>query len=351
MTNRREFIRQVSTAGLAAALPNLSFSSPQTASPKIWAGLLHMSFNFAAGIHKYGGLRHEFEPDQSLWDDAIKYMAKSGMNMVVINVEDHILWDSHPEIAVKNAWTKDKLRQELAKIRALGLEPIPLLNFSTAHDAWLKTYERMVSSNKYREVCKNIIAEVIDVFDKPRLFHLGMDEETAEHQQHFDYVVVRKNELWWSDFYFLIDEVMRGGSRPWVWSDYYWHHPELFLKNMPKSVMQSNWYYKGEFDLNKLKNPDKARGNAFKDPVWTCVNTYIDLDKNGYDQIPTSSNDQGILTGIGNTVKFCTEHIDDSRLKGFLQTFWKPTTEQYRGLIMEGIDLMGNAKKSYLSKR
>lgn len=296
-----------------------------------------MSFNFAAGIHKYGGLRTEFEPVQAVWDDAIRHMAKNGFNTVVINVEDHILWESHPEIAVKNAWTKDRLRKELAKIRALGMEPVPLLNFSTAHDAWLKEYERMVSSKKYREVCKNIIEEVIDVFDKPKFFHLGMDEETAEHQSRFDYVVVRKNDLWWSDFYFLIGEVMRGGARPWVWSDYYWHHPETFLQKMPRSVLQSNWYYQGEFDLDKLKNP-----------VRTRVHTYIDLESHGYDQVPTSSNDQGITTGIGNTVRFCAKHIDDSRLKGFLQTFWKPTTEEYRGLITEGIELMGNARKWYI---
>lgn len=340
MTNRREFIKQVSAAGLLAALPSTGFSAFKPEETKIWAGLLHMSFNFAAGIHKYGGLRTEFEPEQAVWDDAIKRMVQSGMNTVVINVEDHILWESHPEIAVKNAWSKDKLRKELARIRALGLEPIPLLNFSTAHDAWLKVYERMVSTKKYREVCRNIIEEVIDVFDQPRFFHLGMDEETAVHQRHFDYAVIRKNELWWSDFYFLIGEVMRGGARPWVWSDYYWHHPEVFLKKMPKSVLQSNWYYQGEFDLNKLKDSPK-----------TTVQAYIDLERHGYDQVPTSSNDQGILTGIGNTVKFCSEHIDDSRLKGFLQTFWKPTIEEYRGLIMEGIDLMGNAKKSYLSRK
>lgn len=303
---------------------------------KIWACLLHMSFNFAGGIHKYGGLRDTFEPQQAVWDDALTHMAKNGVNMVLINVEDHILWESHPEISVKNAWTKDRLRKELDRIRALGIEPIPLLNFSATHDAWLKVYQRMLSTDTYRAVCRDIIREVIDVFGCPRFFHLGMDEETEQHQRHFDYVVIRKKELWWSDFYFLIEEVMWGGARPWVWSDYYWHHPELFLKNMPRSVLQSNWYYRGEFDLSKLKDPTK-----------TYVQTYIDLDKHGYDQVPTSSNDQGITTGIGNTVQFCTEHIDKSRLQGFLQTFWKPTIEQHRGLITEGIELIGAAKTWY----
>jgi hypothetical protein len=34
-------------------------------------------------------------------------------------------------------------------------------------------------------------------------------------------------------------------------------------------------------------------------------------------------------------------------LDGFLQTFWKPTTERYRQDILKGIQLAGAAKKSY----
>lgn len=340
MTNRRDFIKQLSAAGIISSLPGVSYAKESKPDQKIWAGLLHMSFNFAAGIRRFGGLRTEFEPEKEVWDEALKQMVQQGFNTVVINVEDHIVWESHPEIAVKNAWSVEKLRSELKRIRAMGLEPIPLLNFSTSHDAWLKQYERMVSSKKYREVCADLIKEVIEVFDHPKLFHLGMDEESAAHQSHFDYIVIRKNDLWWDDFYFLVDQVQAGGARAWVWSDYYWHHPEMFLKRMPKTVMQSNWYYQGDFDLGKMK-----------EPVRTYVQTYIDLDKYGYDQIPTSSNDQGILTGIGNTVKFCAEHINNDKLKGFMQTFWKPTISEYHDLIMEGIKLMGDAKKYYYKRK
>lgn len=340
MTNRRDFIKQISAAGLLTSLPSFASSNSMNDQSKIWAGFLHMSFNFAGGILNYGGLRKEFEPEMSLWNDALNKMAQNGFNTVVINVEDHVEWETHPEISVKNAWSVNKLKQELSRIRSLGLEPIPLLNFSTAHDAWLKEYERMVSSRKYREVIGELIQEVIQVFGKPSLFHLGMDEETELHQRARDYIVIRKNDLWWDDLYFMIDQVEKGGSRAWIWSDYYWHHPEIFLKKMPKSVMQSNWYYQDEFDLRKLKDYQK-----------TAVQTYIDLEKFGYDQIPTSSNDQGIRTGIGNTVKFCTEHISDNHLKGFLQTFWKPTIEKNRGLIMEGIELMSDAKKVYIKGR
>ncbi len=334
MTNRREFIQQISAAGLLVGLPGGLISQPKIADDRIWAGLLHLSFNFAAGIAKYGGLREEFEPDEILWDDAIKKMADVGMNMVLINLDDSVKWNSHPEISVRNAWSPEKLRNKVEKIRKQGLEPIPMLNFSSTHDAWMKDYARMVSTEKYYSVCKNLIAEAIEIFDKPRFFHLGMDEETASHQSHFDHTVIRKNDLWWGDFYFLIGEVIKGGARPWIWSDYVWHNPEQFYKKMPKSVVQSNWYYGENFDLSKLSQERKI-----------YVQAYLDLQSNGYDQIPTGSNDQQNPNSIGNTVKFCGKHIQDKKLLGFLQTFWKPTIEEYRNLIMEGIELTGASKK------
>ena len=102
-------------------------------------------------------------------------------------------------------------------MRELGLEPIPKLNFSAGHDPWLGQYSRMVSSDIYYGVCRDLIAEVAELFDTPRFFHLGMDEETAEIQRHNNLVVVRQHELWWHDMYFLFDEVERACARPWVW--------------------------------------------------------------------------------------------------------------------------------------
>ena len=341
--SRRSFIKELSALGILSSLPNVLLSkdnnfllTQKKDSTKIWACLLHLSFNFAAGIKKYGGIREEFENSESLWDDALVKMANSGINMVLINLDDSVQWDSHPEIAVKNAWSTTRLQKELDKIRKLGIEPIPMFNFSTTHDAWLKKYSRMVSTKEYYRICSDLIAEAAYLFNRPRFFHLGMDEETAAHQQRSDYIVVRQNDLWWGDFYFLIGEVEKAGSRPWIWSDYVWHRPEVFYKKMPKSVVQSNWYYGESFNLNQL---DKNR--------QTYVRAYIELNAHGYDQIPTGSNDQNNPKSIGNTVEFAGKNIDDSRLLGFLQTFWKPTIEEYRNLIVEGIELTCEAKKLY----
>ena len=131
----------------------------------------------------------------------------------------------------------------------------------------------MVSTPEYYKVCADLIAEVAEIFDKPRFFHLGYDEENYPVQRTYDYVVIRQGELWKRDFLFFVEQVEKAGSRPWIWADYYWDHPE-FLDWAPKSILMSNWYYGKDF------NPETNK----------VAKAYIDFDKAGFDQIPTGSN-------------------------------------------------------------
>lgn len=336
---------------------DLSKSSQQVGDKKIWAGLLHLSFNmweeYISPHRPFRGFRPDLRLSKDLWDDAINRMANEGFNMVVIDLGDAVQYQSCPEIAVNNAWSIDSLKAELKKMRSLGLEPIPKLNFSGGHNTWMKEYSRMVSTEPYYTFCRNIIAEVIDVFDTPRFFHLGMDEETAGHQHYYDHTVIRSNNVWWGDFYQLISEVEKRNVRAWIWSDYMWDHPDLFFKKMPKSVVQSNWYYGETFnnwgdkvdtqELNWKDNPQvlaAIRKNNY--PV-----SYLELEYYGYDQIPTGSFHDNNTLSIGGTVEFCKKNVSDKLLLGYLQTFWKPTIEEYRDLILRGIDLTGEAKRWY----
>jgi len=339
MSDRRTFIKQVSGAGVVSVLPASMVSAVKPVDNKIWGALLHLSFNmweeYISPHRPFRGYRPFLRLSESLWNDALKRMAAAKLNLVIIDLGDGIKYRSHPEIAVEKAWSVETLKQELKKMRDLGLEPIPKLNCSAGHDTWMKKYSRMVSTDAYYSFCRDIIAEVVDIFDSPRFFHLGMDEETAGAQSHYRYTVVRKDDLWWGDFYYLIGEVERHGVRPWIWSDYMWSNPELFFKEMPKSVVQSNWYYGERFDGGLSESAKRA------------VDAYVDLEKGGYDQVPTGSFHDNNTRSIGNTVKFCQSHVNDGRLMGFLQTFWKPTIEEYRDLILKGIDLAGEARKWY----
>src|SRR6201995_535107 len=86
------------------------------------------------------------------------------------------------------------------------------------------------------------------LFDTPRLFHLGMDEESQIHQRYFEYVVIRQHDLWWRDFQFLLDQLKPKNVRPWIWADNIWVRPDEFISRIPKHVLQSNWYYGESFE-------------------------------------------------------------------------------------------------------
>ncbi|MBQ3049863.1 MAG: hypothetical protein IJC94_07910 [Oscillospiraceae bacterium] len=290
--------------------------------PDIWAYLIHLGSNmwndkntidpYYIGEEGHPLYRDYLLCEDETWDEVVKFLSTHGFNTLLIDIGEGLAYESHPELAVKGSWSKDKLRKKLQEARAMGLEPIPKLNFSAAHDAWLQEYGQMLSTEKYLQVTADLIHEVCEVFDNPRLFHLGMDEETYNHQKHLGVAYIRNENLWWKDFYHLVEQVEKHGARAWVWSDYYWHHPDLFKKNMPKEVLQSNWYYGAGFYIepNGLYYPP--------------VQAYLDLNELGYDQVPTSSTWAWPGSTV-RTVKFCSQMLDPDHLLGFMTAPWQFT--------------------------
>ncbi len=342
---RREFVQStVATLAAGAALGSATApavaASEATADKFAWGLLVHLGMNMWADrpVEEWGGIPKEDLPfsssapklrfDEPLWNEVIKRMADAGMNQVVIDLGEGIQYESHPEIAVEGSWPVAKLRDELAKLRAMGIEPIPKMNFSTCHDTWLGPWARQVSTPAYYKTCGELIEEVVKLFDKPRHFHMGYDEENYENQTKYAYVVIRQHELWWHDFEFFVKEIEKNGVRAWMWSDYYWKHPEDFVKRVPRSVLQANWHYNA-----KLKPSDVG------------VQAYIDLDKAGFDQTPTGSN-WSSPENFRSTVKFCREHVSPGHLKGFLQTVWKPMLPQCRERQFQAVDLVAEMIKA-----
>ena len=273
--------------------------------------------------------------DIETWDKLVDFIAERQYNMLVIDVGDAIKYDSHPEISAPDAWDKDFLKKKLDEIRAKGIEPIPKLNFSTGHCEWLKEYRLMISTPTYYKVCADLIAEVCEAFGNPRLFHIGMDEEDIGHQTKHGVAIVRQGEHWWHDAFFLFKECEKHGARPWVWSDYYWHHPELFTKNMPKSVLQSNWCYRS------LTNPPNEIQQV-------RVQTYLDLDRMGFDQVPTSST-WALPYGTNEfeTVGWCRDKLSPELLKGFLTVPWNWTQPHLEYFLKNDAHLFYEARKRF----
>ena len=294
----------------------------------MWTYLIHLSTHMWGDEHTpltswfMDRYKETNDVDLEVWDKTVKFLADCQYNTLIIDVGDAIKYESHPEISAPDAWDKDFLKKKLDEIRALGITPIPKLNFSAGHDTWMKKYRRMVSTPEYYTFCADIIREVCELFDCPEYFHIGFDEEVARKQEPHEMIVVRGDDLWWHDFYFICRECEKHGARPWMWSDYYWDNKELFIKNMSKDVLQSNWFY-GEFK-------DYPKDHAY----YTRIKTYEDFEKMGFDQVPTASSCQ-FYNNTYQTLAYGSERMDHGLLKGYMTAPWRMVTRKNKYVLIE----------------
>ena len=310
----------------------------------IWAALLHL------GMNMWHDQKAPLKPvrdwlwfEEPVWRDVTQAMHDVGMNMIVIDIGEGMAFKKHPELAVKGTWSQEKMRRELDRLRGLGLEPIPKLNFSSLHDAWLGEYQWMLSTPGYYRVVEDTIGEAIEVFDKPRFMHLGWDEEeNGGLQQKYDLRVERHGDLWWHDFLFTLKQVEERGVRPWVW------HARDFKEwtsRCPKNVIASWAMYGRTYDVAKV---DVERHKEM-------IPRYKKLDDEGYDQIPCGTtwvpdhyakyHLQQNDVNFPLTVAHCRSVISPVRLKGFLMAPWMPTDTKNRNILLHSIDLVGQSMK------
>lgn len=309
----------------------------------MWATLVHLGTNlwFEEGnehgmdedkLWKFPASK-DLRFDRTVWENYILRMKECGVNTIVLDVADALKYDSHPEIAVNGAWTPDEMRAEIKRLNDMGFEVIPKLNFSSCHDEWLGVYSRMLSTPIYYQVCKDLIDEVCEIF-KPRFVHLGMDEEVFENQKDYDFVVIRQHDLWWHDFYYLVQCVENNGARAMMFSDHARHYPEEFVEKVPKSVVQCVWYYFNKF------------GDDMDEMCEVRVRPLKTLDEAGYDIFPTGSIeyfDDNLL----NLTKYCTENISKEHLLGFMQTTWESVTPERTDYLERGNIALKAAKDWY----
>ncbi len=269
--------------------------------------------------------------DKKVWREIAEKAVECGFNTVYIPTVDGLKYKSHPEIAVEGAWEVDELKEELAYLRKIGLTPIPELNFSTAHDAWLGVYSRMVSSPTYYKVVRELIHEVIDIFDTPELFMLDMDEENHLVQRHLDFVCYRQHDLYWNDLLFLHECVREKGVRPWMYVDRYAVEPEKFVELVGKDVVVSPWYYVNLYEDTETKLPrlnDPLDPDNYNEFLLAKIDSYTSLPANGYDVIPTCSNCYNEYN-IDHTIRYCVENVPYDKLRGIAVAPWcGPTIEK-----------------------
>lgn len=323
----------------------------------IWAQLIQLS----SGMWGRESWRHD-DPkgwrasfrtkvfvDEEVWKRVLEHVAKSGVNTALIDVGDAVVFPSHPELAVDGSWKAEKLASEVKRLKAMGLEVVPKLNFAATHDQWLKEYGRMVGTQKYYEVCRDVIRDTCEIFGKPRLFHIGLDEELmAQIRAVKDEIgTYRRGKAWWKDVRFYAECCEKSGARPWMFADYAGDFPDEFISECPKSILQSAWYYRDLYG----KEP-KVKGEKNYNGFWLRhIRTFDTLAKGGFEQIPCGSTwDNECICRGTNTFKglvdYCDSIIDRKMIKGYLQTIWKRLQPGVGGeyMYIRGADHLTEAK-------
>ncbi len=313
----------------------------------MWSHLVHLGSNCWNDVGNTKGREHRSTPcasekllfNRELWDAHMKDLRDVGVNTLIVDVADAMVFESHPELALEGSFTHDEMRKEVEKLKAMGFEVIPKLNFSAAHDIWLKEYSYMLGSGIYREVCGHLIDEVCDVF-KPKYFHLGMDEETVNNQRNLNYVAIRRGEMWWRDFYHLVNCTEKNNAAAWIWSDRVLEYEDEFFAKMPKSVIQNHWYYAGQF--NKTDE-------GMTEGKLRHLELYGKMDKAGFKQVPAGSV-WDAKDNFEKLTKFALENISEENLLGMMQTVWERIDEGWMHAHEPAIEHIKAAIKIYDEK-
>ena len=365
---RRTFLE--TTASVSSAALCGCVTSGLTAAKKpgmVWGALLHLGGNFwddaplpwdqmptdpeaAAKVQGPSGkpvrVRNYVRCEEPVWQRLTKTLADEGANTVCIDLGEAMVYPSHPELAVKGSWSFEKVCGEINRLKALGLTAVPKLNFSTCHDAWLKDYGRMVSTPEYYRVCRDVIKDVCDAFREAPYFHLGFDEEMPIAQFNNSSLICRQGDLWWHDLLAFVAEVEKRGKCAMVWSDYMWTNRRQFLKRMPKTVLQCNWYYRLDFGEKMLKWNEEFEKKGGWGECVQGVAAFLELEKAGYDQLPCTSN--YFKDGVHDPfVAFCKAHIAPERLTGFMTAPWALSVAEKEAKIIKGFREFLAAKRKY----
>ena len=316
----------------------------------IYGLLIHLGRNMWGGDAVADHVRY----DETVWNEITEHMADVKANMLVIDLGEALAYPSHPELAVKGSWSVAKMKAEIARLKGLGIEAIPKLNFSSSHDYWLKEYRRMHSTREYYKVVADLIRDVSEIFGRPRFIHLGWDEEKFKTQRKgYDYISVRQGELWWRDMLFTAEEAKKNGMRPWIWSDKEWMAKDEFLAKCPRDIVQRHWYYSPFFgekwQVRDQPLLDKHFREDYVEPYTLCA--FKELADAGFDQICCGSNIYH-HNNFHDLVRHCLKTVPRERLLGFLQAPWGEVAandkwgggDGSRGKYLDAVDQLAGAR-------
>lgn len=275
---------------------------------------------------------------RSAWRKVTDYIASLGFNTLLIDIGEGLMFESHPEIACRGAWTKAEMKAEIDRLKALGITCIPKLNFASTHDAWLGEYSHMLGTPLYYKVVKDLIDETCELFAPP-LFHIGFDEESRResHMQNaFGYISFRFGKEYADGMNFCIDCVLKNKVRPWMWAGLaLFHADEFFLATSRDAVIST-------YNYDQIKNipPDAP------DYYLQMQDSAKRLDKHGFDQLPAVSTCYDYYS-VDDSLEKWKGEISSEHLLGYITAPWCRTGDDDVYSLMADAKIFDAAMKKY----
>ena len=342
---------------------------------KFWGLLVHFGTNTWENPHECKKCDH-MEFDREVWDKIVDKCVEEGIDTIILALGEGVIYDSHPELACEGSWTKAELKKELDRLKSLGIRAIPKMNFSAYHDLWLQEYGKsLISTPEYYKVCKDLIEEAYELFDRPGYFHLGLDEEWCDFRDEKG-KYFRRGEKLFRDWEYLFKCVRDMGAEVMMWAstcrqykDEEWmpyvskntilgcgHYYEYDKNKWSKLSEQSDWvkdYYANDFPKRDAykeyveKYGDVPMEYVEQDP---CVFKITDgADRNfeaGYTQMVIFSN-IFLKENTNSAIKYFSKHPYEHKIAGYLACTWRRTLKENEEYILEEIGLLGEAKRQY----
>lgn len=324
---------------------------------KMWALLVSLG--------KWGGEANaELQFDEEMWEYIIDEAEKTGINTIILDTCGAIAFSSHPELNKKGVWSRKKLRNEIKRCKERNIKLLPELNFATPHDGWLGEYHKMVSTNTYYKVCRDLINEVYETFEHPEYIHIGMDEEDAKHVKKQEIATYRQGDLYWHDLRYLIDCVIDTGAKPWIWSCPLFDHPEEYEKHIDADeAIISPWYYNAfrkehwtPVESRQVYityyNEDEYKNLGIKyveeDPFLVNVRKLaVPLLEKGYKYVPCASVCNECDYNTSDLVEYFKENTPEEQLIGFVTAPWKGVLLENKKAYADSFRFLKEAKEKY----
>ncbi len=216
----------------------------------------------------------------------LRYLGGAGYNTILWEVENNVQWETVPECASPDAFTRKEFMELLNLCRELGMESIPLLQtlghaeYVLKHEPYVGLREAPDRIDQYCPLNPEVVPllnrwveEYLEVFGDVKRFHLGADEAFVIGNCPECSAFAERNSI--SELYIrhvnaVAEPLRERGITPVIWGDMVLAHPEA-IEKLSRDIMIFDWcyvHYRGAKKFRVwgegMRTPDELSANALE---------------------------------------------------------------------------------------